>query len=229
MIDRDSRRLAVLGGIAGLLGAGALGSLRFFGDDGPRFAEGVFGDTVFALVYLSPYALTLAASRTSAPAARGGLLMALGTLSLVASISAFSLVTVILLPATGAIFLAAAWSLRAPGRRIQLAPPYFAAGSLCAAVVILSFVALFAFEADESRCWTLTNNAQGTREWRPGPDQVGSDRITIALGPGDISTSCTSDIITNSEGLRAFAILSVGVLVFIAAAYLPAPGGRHGR
>ena len=177
-----------------------------------------------------PYALTLAASRISVPPVRGGLLMALGMLSLVASFSIFSLATVILLPATGAIFLAAVWSLRAPGRRLQLALAYFAAGSLCAAVVALSLVALFAFEADESRCWTLASNAQGMREWRPGPDQAGSDRIAITLGPGDIRTSCTSDIITNSEGLRAFAILSVGALLFIGAAYLPAPGGRrHGR
>ena len=222
-VDRDARRLAVLGGLAGLLAAGALGSLRIFGDDGPLVGEALFGDAVFALVYMSPYLLTLVASRAGQPAARGGLLMALGILSLVASFSTFSLVTVILLPATGAIFLAAALSLRAPGRRLILAPPYFAVGLVCGAVLVFSFVSLF-LEADESRCWTLTRVEEGRQEWRSGPEQDGTNRLVLASGPRDIRSTCTSDIITGSEGRAALVILSVAALLFVGAVRLSSSG-----
>ena len=219
-IDRDARRIAFFGGVFGLLASAALGSLRLFGDSGPLAHEGLFGDVVFALVYMSPYLLTLVASRTGHPAARGGLLLALGMLSLVASFSTFSLVTVILLPSTGAIFLAAVLSLRTPGRRLLLAPPYFAVGLICGAAIGFSFVALFAIDADEPRCWTLARVEKGADEWQSRPNQGGPNRLEIASGKGDIRSTCTSDIITNSEGIRAFAILSIAALVFIGAVRL---------
>ena len=223
MIERDAHRLAVLGGTLGLLAATGLGALRLFGSDGPLLKEGLFGDSVFALVYMTPYLLTFAASRVAHPAARGGLLMALGILSLLASFSTFSLVTVILLPATAAIWMSAAWSLRAPERRLLLAPPYFAVGLVCGAVVVFTFVALFALQADESRCWTLTRLEEGAEEWRSRPNQGGPDRVVMVSGPGDIRSTCTSDIITNSEATRALAFLSVAALLFVGAARLPLP------
>ena len=222
-IDRDAHRLAVLGGILGLVAATGLGALRLLGSDGPLLREGLFGDTVFALVYMTPYLLTFVASRTRHPAARGGLLMALGLLSLVASFSTFSLVTVILLPATGAILMSAALSLRAPGRRLLLAPPYFAAGLVCGAVVVFTLVGLFALEADESRCWTLTRLEDGAEEWQSRSDQGGPNRLAMASGTGDLRSTCTSDIITNSEGTRALVSLSVAALLFVGAARLPLP------
>ena len=167
----------------GLLAAAVLGSFRFFGDDGPVTAERLFADTVFTLVYTSPYLLTLAAARAEHPSARGGLLIALGTLSLIASFSTFSLITLILLPATGAIFMAAAWSLRSPGRRLVLVPPYLAAGLICGTLIALSFVALFAFEADESRCWTLVRNEEGRREWESRPQRGGAWSGHDCVGP----------------------------------------------
>ena len=183
----------------GLLAAAVLGSFRFFGDDGPVTAERLFADTVFTLVYTSPYLLTLAAARAEHPSARGGLLIALGTLSLIASFSTFSLITLILLPATGA--MAAAWSLRSPGRRLVLVPPYLAAGLICGTLIALSFVALFAFEADESRCWTLVRNEEGRREWESRPNGGEHGRVTIVSDQNDIRSTCSSDIITDSEGL----------------------------
>ena len=220
-IDRDAHSLAVLGGTLGLLAATGLGALRLFGSDGPLLKEGLLEDAAFALVYMTPYLLTFVASRTDHPAARGGLLMALGILSLVASFSTFSLVTVILLPATAAILMSAVWSLRAPGRRLLLAPPYFAAGLVCGAVVVFTFVGLFALEADESRCWTLTRSAEGAEKWQSRPNQGGPNRLATASGTGDIRSTCTSDIITNSEGTRALVFLSVAALLFVGAARLP--------
>jgi hypothetical protein len=219
-VERDARRLTVLGGAMGLLAAAVLGSFRLLGDDGPVMAEGLFGDTVFALVYMSPYLLTLVAARTAQPSARGGLLMALGTLSLIASFSTFSLVTVILLPATGAIFMAAAWSFRTPGRRVVLVPLYLAAGLISGAAIAFSFIALFALEADEARCWTLTRGGEGAEEWHSRPNEGARGRLMIESGQNDIRGTCTSDIITNSEGARSLGILSVGALLFIGTARL---------
>ena len=219
-IHSDARRLTFFGGTIGLLASAALGSLRIFGDGAPLAQERLFGDAVFALVYMSPYLLTLLASRAGHPAARGGLLMALGILSLVASFSTFSLVTVVLLPATGAIFLAAVLSLRTPGRRLLITPPYFAVGLVCGAAVGFSFVALFAIEADEPRCWTLVRVKEGAEEWQSRPYQGGANRIEMASGPGDIRSTCTSDIITRSEGTRAVVILSAAALLFAGAVHL---------
>ena len=226
-IDRQARRLAVLGGLLGVLGAIVLGSLRLFGDDGPLVADGLFGDAVFGLVYLSPYLLTLVASRTRRPAARGGLLMAMGILSLVASFSTFSLVTVVLLPATGAVLMAATWSLRTPGRRLLLAPPYFVVGLVCAAAVMSAFLVLFALEEDEPRCWTLIRAEDGTQQWQVRPNQAGSDRIMMVSGPGDVRGTCISDIITSSEGTKALGILLGAALLFVVAARLEGGARWH--
>ena len=214
-VERDARRLTVLAGVMGLMATAVLGSFRLFGDDGPVMAEGLFGDTVFALVYMAPYLLTLVAARTAQPAARAGLLMALGVLSLIASFSTFSLLTVILLPATGAIFMAAVLSLRSPGRRLVIVPLYLAAGLIVGAAIAFSFIALFALEADEARCWTLSRDDEGAEEWHSRPNEGARGRQVIRSGQNDIRGTCTSDIITNSEGARSLGILSVGALLFI--------------
>ena len=226
-IDRQARGLTVLGGLLGVLGATVLASLRLFGDDGPLVKDGLYGDAVFGLVYLSPYLLTLVASRTRRPAARGGLLMALGILSLVASFSTFSLVTVVLLPATGAVFMAATWSLRTPGRRLLLASPYFVVGLVCAAAVVSAFIVLFALEEDESRCWTLIRTEDGTEQWQARPNQGGPDQFMTVSGPGEVRGTCTSDIITKSEGAKALGILLGAALLFVVAARLEGGARWH--
>ena len=144
--------------------------------------------------------------------------MALGTLSLVASFSTFSLLTVILLPATGAICMAAAWSLRIPGSPGVLVPAFFAAGLLCGVFVVLSFIALFAFETDEVRCSALVRNVEGQEVWESRPNAGGAGRLSIASDQNDIRGTCTSDIITDSEGFRSLGFLSMGALLFVGAA-----------
>jgi hypothetical protein len=176
-------------------------------------AERLLGGTVFTLVYMSPYLLTLLTGRIAQPAARGGLLVALGTVSLIASFSTFSLVTVILLPATGAIFIAGALSLRTPASRLVRFLPFYALGMVFGAVMVLSFLALFAFEADEARCWALVRNEEGAEQWYSRPSE--ERRLTVASGPAEIRGTCTSDIITISEASRSVSILSVGAALFI--------------
>ena len=90
----NGQSAAVIGGLLGLVAATALGVLRFVLAEGPEAEAQMLGNVAFALVYASPYLLTLVVSRTRDAAARGGLLMALGLLSWAASFSTFSLITV---------------------------------------------------------------------------------------------------------------------------------------
>ena len=95
----------------------------------------VAGNIAFTLVYASPYLLALIASRAGDPGVRGSLLAALGLLSLVASFSTFSLVTVVLLPATFILWFASVRSLAASGRPLATSLPAAVVGLLIAATV----------------------------------------------------------------------------------------------
>ena len=81
------------------------------------------------------------------------------------------------------------------------------------AVLILSFFALFVFEADEARCWTLIRNEEGVEQWHSRSNVEG--RVTIALGQGELRGTCASDIITVSEAATSVSILAVGAVLFI--------------
>ena len=228
VIDRDARRLAVLGGIAGLLPAALLFLVILLNSDGPIVKEGLFGDSVLVLVYMSPYLLVLIASPIRQPAARGGLLMALGFLSLVASFSSLAGVSVVLLPATVLIFMAAVKSLRVPERRLFLASLHSLVGLLCASMIVFSFIALFAFEADEPRCSTTIRPADGTVASRQVRPEIRTDGRTMTVaGPGP----CTSDIISNPEAARALMVLGAAVSSFTVASLSSAAVGlvRAGR
>ncbi len=225
VIDRDARRLAVLGGIAGFLPAALLFLVILLNSDGPIVKEGLFGDSVLVLVYMSPYLLVLIACPIRQLAARGGLLIAMGMLSLIASFSSFSLITVVLLPATALVFMAAIKSLRVPERRLFLATPYFLVGLLCAAMIVFSFIALLAFEPDSPRCWATIRLADGTVAWQQVRPEIRTDGRTMTVaGPGD----CTSDIITNSEAARALMVLGAAVSLFTVAALSSAAVGPVG-
>ncbi len=188
-IDRDARLIAYVGSAIGLVPASGLGLLRSVRGGWPIEPTFVLGDVAFALMYAAPYLLVLVVARTGHGAARGGLLFALGMLSLAATVSTFpgSGITIVLAPATVAIMLAGVWSLRAAEGRMLWAAPYFLVGSLGAAIVIFAFLSMFVLEADRVRC-------------RP-------------LGRG----GCLSDTITSSEGAKALGILAFGAAIPIAA------------
>ena len=69
--------------LLGLVPAVGLGALRTILGEAPETSAQLFGNAVFTPAYVAPYLLTLAVSRAPDPAARGGLLLALGILSFV--------------------------------------------------------------------------------------------------------------------------------------------------
>ena len=158
-------RAAVVGAIVGLGSATVLGSLRFLLAEGPEATHQLAGNLAFLLVYCSPYLLALMASKTGDAGARGGLLSAIGLLSLAASLSSFSLVTLVLLPATVVIWFAAARSITASVRPMARTLLAAIAGLVVAATVGLSFFALFGIQDPEVRCWVLSYGADGQSIW----------------------------------------------------------------
>ena len=203
--------------------------MRILNSEAPENAAQVAGNIAFTLVYASPYLLALIASRARDPGVRGGLLAALGLLSLVASFSTFSLVTVVLLPATFVLWFAAGRSIVASGRPMATSVPAAVVGLLLAASVGFGFFALFGIQDPEARCWVLYQGAGGQPRWESRPNLGGPGSLNpgpLWGGPALVSHDggltwrldepvsfaprghCTSDIITNTE-----AAMGIGAVV----------------
>lgn len=210
-------RAALAGSILGIVPALALGFLRFALSEEPEALPQLPGHITFTLVYLAPYVLVLMAGAAPNPGVRGGLLLALGLLSLAASFSAFSLATLVFLPATVVIWFAAFRSLAGVRRLWATALPAGAAGLLIAATVGFGFHTLLLAQDAEPRCWAQTIGTDGQSRWeaRPGPQSPGEFRITGGGGAG--RAFCTSDIITNTEAAATLGVLTVGFLIMLPA------------
>ena len=162
-MSRDPPRgaqAAAIGAVLGLVPAAGLGLLRFLGSDGSPDTR-IVGALSLALMYASPYLVALMTSRIRSPGARGGLLAPVGLLSLAASFSSWSLVTVVFLPATLFIWLAAARSLIAAARPLTIILPTAVGGAVVTAAIVSGFLALLLFQEDEARCWVLSPGQDG--------------------------------------------------------------------
>ena len=210
---------AVVGAVLGLVTVTVLGALVFLLGDGPDFTGHLAGKIALSLVYAAPYLLVLMASRVRRSGVRGAFLAVFGLLSLAASFSdLLSLVSVVLLPATFAIWFAAARSLTASVR--PLAPTAFAAvaGVFIAGMVGLSFFALIGLVDPEPRCWVFTLSADGEYVWEARPDLVDQGEVqTITLSGPDIRSSCVSDIISNAEAGMGVGFLAIAFLAMLLA------------
>ena len=164
---------------------------------------------------------------------------AIGLLSLLASFSTFSLVSVVLLPATFMLWFAAARSLAASGRPLVTSVPAAVVGLLIIATVALGFFALWGIQEDDARCWVLTYDTDGQlSRWESRPNVGRPGRLNpgpLSGGPAMVSHDggvtwqrvgpleaprghCTSDIITNTEaamGMGAVAAALLAMLLFL--------------
>ena len=205
-------RAAVVGAVVGLVTVIGLGSLLFLPDYEPNFALQFAGKIALILVYASPYLFALAASRAERPGTRGGLLLAFGLLSLVASFSSLSLVTLPLLPATIVILFAAARSLTASFRPLTATLTAAVLGLAVAATVGLSLYTLFGVQDQEIRCRVLTLSADGQYVWEDRPNLGGPDTLTVGpLSGGTIESTC-SEIVSNAEAGMSAGVLTVAFL-----------------
>ena len=217
---RDARcgtRAAVVGSILGIVPAVALGVLRFALSEGPETVPQLAGHIAFTLVFLAPYALALIAGAAPNPGVRGGLLLALGLLSLATSFSVLSLTTLAFLPATIVIWFAAVRSLTAARRLSATALPAAAAGLLIAATVGFGFYTLLFAQNAEVRCWAQTRGPDGQSRWESLPDPITPGEFSISAGPGGTRAFC-SDVTTNTEAATSIGILVVALLIMLSVA-----------
>ena len=203
------KRLAVVGAVAGLVPAIALGGLRVLLSEPAEATAQVAGNAAFTLAYVSPYVLALLASRAADPGVRGGLLAATAVLSLVASLSAsYSLVALVFWPATLVLGLSAAMSLTISERTTKTALPAAAGGLVIAAVAALGlFVVLGGLQDDTVRCWAASSGTEQRLGREVVPATQGPATVTVSAG-----TYCTSDIVTDTEAALSMGLAAASVL-----------------
>ena len=144
--------------------------------------------------------------------------MAVGVLSLLASLSDLSLVTLALLPATFVLWFAAERSLAASTRLLTTALPAAVVGLLIAGTVGLGFVALFGVQDDERQCWVLSDGSEGKIDRVSG---LNTGRSVVA------HTFCTSDTITDVEAAMGTGAVLVALLSMLLVSHLRSPGDDH--
>jgi hypothetical protein len=92
----------------------------------------------------------------------------LGIPSLATSFVGLPGVTLVLFPATVALFGAAGRSLGAAGSQVHRVSIFLVPGLLGAAAIGFSFYALFLMQEDDPRCWVL-KEVEGREEWQSLP------------------------------------------------------------
>ena len=213
-------RAAEVAAFIGLIPAIILGALSFFPLQEPQVSEQLAGNLVLSLTWAAPYVLVLMASQIKRPGARGALLAVFGLLSLAASFSVLvSPITLIFLPATFAIWFAAARSLTAAVRPFATTTFAAIAGILIVAMVGLSFYALLWLGEPEPKCWELSPSADGRYVWEALPDVAGQSEaqgVTLTR-----SGTCVSDLITNAEAGVSAGLLVIALVVMIVTMRLP--------
>ena len=184
------------------------------------------GDIAVTLIIAAPYLLALLASRSRNSGVRGGLLAALGLLSLVATLSAFSLVILVLLPATFVLWFAAARSLAASTRLLTTALPAAVAGLLIAAVVVLGYFAVFAIQDDKPQCWVVSDDSGGQFE-RVTPVNTGqAGGLSAGMLTVGQNSFCTSDTVTGVEAAMGIGAVLVALLSMLFICPLRPPAAR---
>ncbi len=203
--------LAVAGATAGIAGGLLLGGLRVANSEAPQLRAEWAGNVVFALVYVTPFALSLLALRAPRPLWRAAVWAAAAVLGARGAFTAFSGASLVMLP--GAILLAPAALaafFRAGPRR------WPAAVAIAAALVVLvvgAFLVLIT-GPDDGRCWELVRQADGETTWQTAPYTQGGrvDATTQGEEPGVVRVLCSSDVITTAEAGISFLLLAAAAL-----------------
>lgn len=140
-----SRRLVLSGALLGMMPATALVLLGWLGHPFADF-ELLPGMIVIALVLVSPYVIALHALMLERPTAQAPLLLAATVDSFLASFSALSGVTLILLPSTIVLGIATARCFQASTANLAQKAVVSFGGLVASAFIAASFLALFLWD-----------------------------------------------------------------------------------
>jgi hypothetical protein len=205
--------LAGAGAVAGLAGGLFLGGLRLANSEAPQLQAEWAGNLAFTLVYLTPFILSLVVFRWHKPVWRAAVWGGAAVLALLGAFSAFSGVSLMLLPA--AMLLAPA----ALATIVQVPPRLWPATILITfalvALVTGAFLVLIT-GAEDGRCWELVRGPEGETAWRAAPFSQSGTVTAPAEGdePGVVRVLCSSDVLTAAEaGVSLLLVVAAGLLV----------------
>ncbi len=203
---------AVIGGTAGLIPATLLTGYWLF-TQRPDIAEQRTG--YLALLFLTPYLLALIAARVRDPGVRGGLLIGVGLLSLVASVSTLSSLAFLLLPATLVIWFAAVKCLTVSERLLVTVAGATVAGLLAAGLLGFGFFALLWMEDEEPevRCWAMTRGDDLSSRWESRPNIGDPEGRGVWVSGVDLWAMCSSRMTEAWVSIGAFAAALLGMTV----------------
>jgi hypothetical protein len=210
-----------------LAGGLFLGGLRVANSEAPQLRAEWAGNVAFTLIYLAPFVLSLLVFRRRRPLWRAAVWAAAGALAAGGIYTAFSGVTLVLLPAALLLTPAAVATLmRAPAQRW---PAAILISAALVALVSGAFLLLITGPGD-GRCWELVRGPQGETAWQVAPYTQGGT-VTAGAGgdePGVVRVQCTSDVITTAEAGASLLLLAVaGLLVTWLPPRWPAAGHRE--
>lgn len=125
-------------------------------------------------------------------------------LALPASFTAFSGASLVFLPASPLLAVAAVRASSAIG----LGKSLRALGLAVALIAVTTGAFLVLFAREDPRCWQLVRSAGEQERWVPAP--YGTSGMLSATGVGPVGAVCGSDIISPAEGALSLGLLSIG-------------------
>lgn len=208
----QGQSLALIGGLGGLGCGLLLMSLRIILSSEPLRSM-LLGDLIFGAVYVLPFALALIALRWGNPTQRIASWMAAGVLAVLGSVTAFSGITLIFLPAAPLLLIAAVRAI--PGNRVR----HIAFGVGLAVLMIFLNASAFRvlFLQQDGVCWQKVRSEDGREVWESIPYSQSGTTTASPSGsePGIIGTLCSSDSFSPIE-----LMLSVGLLALTAGSWV---------
>lgn len=200
--------LAGAGAVAGLAGGLFLGGLRLANSEAPQLRAEWAGNLAFTLVYLTPFILSLVVFRWQKPVWRAAVWGAAAVLVLLGAFTAFSGVSLVLLPAAMLLAPAALATL------VQVPARFWSATILIAAVLVALVTGAFLVlttGAEDGRCWELVRGPEGETAWRAVPFSQSSTITASVEGdePGVVRVLCSSDVLTAAEAGMSLLLLVV--------------------
>ena len=202
----------MVGAFLGLAPATVLSMVRAANVNNPFSAEALLADAVFTLIYLSPYLVAIYSSRITRAAAQATPLLAATTASLVATFSATSSISLVLLPATIVLLIASILAFRDTEGGLAWKAVFSLGAIGAAAFIMTSFLVLFL--RDDPGCWQLTKYNNGRTEWQSIAVPLAGAGISVGPAPENATSHearCSSDVITWPEALGSLGLLVVGL------------------